>query len=193
MIGRGAEQTVAVVSTRNGRILRRLKGTLGKTITALAASPDGKTLYFVESESVWAIPSTDGEPRKLGAGDYVAPSPDGRYLVMQLTETDRIRYVKLNLAGGQVEEIPYNIGALKPMGPLAHNAVGPDGRILVQVDSPDSWFESAAFIDPRTGSVQKIPTVFTGDIHWPGWTKDGRIIASALPARSSIWRFRPVK
>jgi len=64
---------------------------------------------------------------------------------------------------------------------------------LPSIDSPDSWFESAAVIDPRTGKVQKIETTFSGDIHGPGWTKDGRIIATGLPTQSSLWRFRPEK
>jgi len=66
-----------------------------------------------------------------------------------------------------------------------------DGRIIHAVDSPDSWFETAALIDPRTGRVDKILTTFSGDVHGPGWTKDGRIIATGLPTHSSLWRFRP--
>ena len=47
----------------DGRIVRRLKGVEGSEVGDLAASPDGKTLYYVASRSVWAIPATDGQPR----------------------------------------------------------------------------------------------------------------------------------
>src|SRR5207247_3724867 len=56
VIGRDAGQTIALVSTRNGQIIRRLKGTTGQAIDSVAASPHGKTLYFVSSHSTWAIP-----------------------------------------------------------------------------------------------------------------------------------------
>jgi len=193
MIGSGENQTVAIVSTKNGQIVRRLKGTMGKQIGQIAASPDGKTLYFVESQSIWAIPVADGEPRKLSSGDGVAPSPDGRYLVIQKIEKDGIKLSKLLVTGGEPEAIAMNLGTLRLWGELTPNAVAPDGRIVVAVDSPDSWFESPAVIDPRTGQVEKVPITFGGDIHSPGWTKDGRITASRQPIRSSIWRFRPEK
>ena len=194
VIGRDASQTIAIVSTKNGQIIRRLKGTTGKAIESLAASPDGKTLYFVNSRSIWAILASDGEPRRLAAGDGVAPSPDGSYLILQINEDQGPRLARLNVAGGDPQPIPLESGALRlwPL-PLSPNAVAPDGRIIHAVDSQDSWFESAAVIDPRTGRVQKIETTFSGDIHGPGWTKDGRIIATGLPTQSSLWRFRPEK
>ena len=99
----------------------------------------------------------------------------------------------MNVAGGEAEPIPLNLGSLRLWGQLSPNAVAPDGRIVVAVDSPDSWFESAGIIDPQTGRVEKVPITFGGDIHSPGWTKDGRIVASRFPMRSSLWRFRPEK
>jgi Tol biopolymer transport system component len=194
VIGRDASQTIAIVSTRNGQIIRRLKGTTGKAFDSIAASPDGKTLYFVNSHSIWAIPASDGEPLWLATGDGVAPSPDGSYLIIQINEDQGPRLAKLNVAGGDPQPIPLDVGPFRlwPL-PLSPNAVAPDGRIIHAVDSQDSWFESAAVIDPRTGRVQKIETTFSGDIHGPGWTKDGRIIATGLPTQSSLWRFRPEK
>ncbi|MBI2150195.1 MAG: PD40 domain-containing protein [Acidobacteria bacterium] len=129
MIGRGANQTVAIVSTKNGQIVRRLKGTAGRAIAGLAASPDGKTLYFVDSQSIWSIPTSDGEPRRLGPGDGVAPSPDGQYLVVQYNEAEGIRLAKLRVTGGEPEPIMLNLGDLRLWGRLTPNAVG-DGRIV---------------------------------------------------------------
>ena len=139
--------------------------------------------------------AADGEPRKLAPGDGVAPSPDGRYLMVQLNETEGIRLAKLDVAGGRPEPIPLNLGSLQFWNgaQLSPNAVAPDGRIVFPIDSPDSWFESVGIIDPRSGRVERVPTNFSGDIHFPSWTKDGRIVASALQIRSSLWRFRPEK
>ena len=184
--------SIAIVSTTNGQILRRLNGTQGKPINSIAASPDGKTLYFAWSHVIWAIPASDGEPRKLATGDGVAPSPDGQYLIIQINDKDGTRLAKLAASGGEPQPIRLDLGRFQLWGsPLSPNAVGPDGRIIHAVDSPDSWFETTAVIDPRTGRVDKIPTTFSGDVHGAGWTKDGRIIATGLPTQSSLWRFRP--
>ena len=101
---------------------------------------------------------------------------------------------KLAIAGGELVPIQLDLNGLQlyPL-PLAPNAVALDGRVVFPVDTPDSWFEIAAVIDPATGRVEKVPLTFSGDIHGPGWTKDGRILATGLPTQSSIWRFRPAK
>ena len=101
--------------------------------------------------------------------------------------------MKLDLAGGNPTPIPMELGKLRLAQQMTSTAVAPDGRIVIQADSPDSFFESAAIVDPRTGRVEKITTAFSGDIHSPGWTKDGRIVALAVALRSSLWRFRPAK
>jgi hypothetical protein len=183
-------QTIAIVSAGNGQILRRLNGALGKPINTIAASPDGKTLYFAGAHTIWAIPSTDGEPRKLAAGDGVAPSPDGEYLIIQINEKDGPHLARLPVSGGEPQPIRLDLGGFRLwLAPLSPNAVAADGRIIDAVDSPDSWFETAVVIEPRTGRVERIPTTFSGDIHSAGWTKDGRVIATGLPIQSSLWRF----
>lgn len=62
LIGSGAEREVAVASIRDGRIVRRLKGSRS-AIQSLVASKDGETLFYVASGVVWALPAADGEPR----------------------------------------------------------------------------------------------------------------------------------
>jgi len=193
-IGTGDRQMVAVVSAQTGRITRRFPATAGKVINSIAASPDGRTLYFSESGSIWAMSSSGGDPRRLAPGHSVAPSPDGRSLIIQVIENDVPRLTRLPLAGGEPEPIQLNLDRLLLWAfPLAPNAVAPDGRIVFAVDSPDSWFEMPVIIDPVSGSVRVIPLTFSGDIHGPGWTPDGRILASGLPTRSSLWRLRLVK
>lgn len=185
-------QTIAIVSAGNGQILRRLNGTMGKPVYSIAASPDGKTLYFAGSHSIWAIPTTDGEPRKLAVGDGVAPAPDGKYLIIEILDKDGPQLARLPVSGGEAQPIPLDLGGFRLWSaPLSPNAVAADGRIIHAVDSPDSWFETAAVIDPRTGHVERIPTTFTGDIHGAGWTKDGKVIATGLQTQSSLWHLVP--
>jgi hypothetical protein len=151
-------------------------------------------MAYARTRSIWSIPASDGEPRRLASGDGVAAAPDGHYLIIQINEKDGPQLAKLPVTGGNPEPIQLDLGRLRLWAkPLSPNAVGMDGRIVHEVDSPDSWFESPAVIDPRTGRVEQVPNRFSGDIHGAGWTKDGRIIATGLPTQASIWRFRPEK
>src|SRR5438876_788168 len=77
----GTGVNLVVASAAAGRIIRRL-GEAAKGRSGLAASPDGKTLYYSESGSIWAIPAADGPARKLTAGDRVAPDPNGVDLIV---------------------------------------------------------------------------------------------------------------
>jgi hypothetical protein len=111
--------------------------------------------------------------------------------VVQINEKEGTRLTKLDVAGGSAQPIPVTLTNMR-LNHISSNSVAADGRIVVAVDSPDSWFQSAAVIDVQTGRIQKIPLNFIGDIHYPGWSKDGRIVAAGLPMRSSLWRFRPI-
>jgi hypothetical protein len=73
---------------------------------------------------------------------------------------------------------------------IAFNAVHPDGRIAVRVAPLDSWFWTAAILDPRTGEMEPAFDL-EADTEAPGWDDEGRLVTSALFFRSSLWRFRP--
>ncbi|MBI3665202.1 MAG: protein kinase [Acidobacteria bacterium] len=190
LIGPPADRTIAIASIADGRIVRRLKGPKSGTIESLAASPDGKTLYYAAAGTIWAIPSTGGEPRKMHAGDSVAVDPRGQGLIIKLNEEDGVRLVRVPVGGGPEKAIPFHSEFRLTPPPLAPNAVGKDGRIVVQVASKDSWFWSSAVLNPQTGNVQRVPLAYEGDFPSPGWAPDGRIVSMALPLRASIWRFR---
>lgn len=182
---------VAVASITDGRIVRRLGGIPGSEVTNLAASPDGKTLYYVADRTVWAIGASGGHPHPTGPGDAVAPDPNGKDLIVQLTEKQGVRLLRVPVAGGAEEPIPV-LGALRIATPsISPNAVGKDGRVLVAVASPDSWFYRAGILDPRIGKLTIIPINFAGDLLGSGWLEDGRILASGWPFKSTLWRFRP--
>lgn len=64
---------------------------------------------------------------------------------------------------------------------LSPNTVHRDGRILISVQSADSWWDEVAILDPRTGKPAKLGIPYPGDVDYPGWTRDGRIIPQGYP------------
>jgi hypothetical protein len=188
-----AGETITIASAGSGRIIRRLQGCRGKYVTSLAASPDGRTLYFTAEGSVWAIPAADGAVRKISAGDGVAADPNGKGLIVSLFEKAGARLVRVPLSGGPGENI--RVQGDLPINPLpiGGNAVRKDGKILVGVQPKGSWFFSLAVLDPATGKLDAIPLGYVGDLMLSGWASDGRILAFGEPMRARLWRFRPVR
>jgi hypothetical protein len=150
LLGQTGNRTVAIVSVADGRIVGRIGRVKGNDVTALAGSPDGKTLFYVTAREVWAIPAENGEPRRVHAGDSVAVDPGGQSLVVILLEKETMRLVRVSLTGGPDAVIPLDPQTqlrLAPSG-LTPNAVAPDGRVAVRVVSKDVWFWPAAILDP---------------------------------------------
>jgi hypothetical protein len=190
MIGAGSGRTIAVASLTDRRITRRLEGSKGVDIESMVASPDGKAIYYAASGSIWTIPVNDGQPRRLRKGDSVTIDPYRQDLIIRLTEKEGTRLVRQPIAGGPERPIPLKSDApLAPWYPLP-NAVSSDGRILVPLASPASWFWRLGAIDPDTGRVQIIPFAYDADLAG-AWTHDGRIIVTGIGFRSSLWRFVP--
>lgn len=188
----GSARTIAIASAGEGRIIRYLNGVKGQYVTSLAASPDGRTLYYTSDGNVWAIPAADGTPRKIASGDGVAVDPNGRELIVNLLERAGTRLLRIPIAGGPGQEIHLKSDLpISPL-PLGGNGVRKDGKLLVGVAPKDSWFFSVAVLDPASGALARVPLNYLGDIFLADWTSDDRIIAFAEPMRAHIWRFRPV-
>jgi len=191
LLGPVGRAVVAVASIADGRILRRLSEIPAGEVTDLAASPDGKTLYYVASRTVWAMPVTGGQPRRIGPGDEVTANPDGKDLIVQLIEKEGIRLARVAVSGGAEQPIPFQ-GPLRlapvPIGP---NAIAKDGRVLLSIAQADSWFYGIGILDPRSGKLARVPLNFTGDLLVPAWLGDGRILTSGWPLKATLWRFHP--
>ncbi|MBM3811558.1 MAG: serine/threonine protein kinase [Acidimicrobiia bacterium] len=194
LMGPPDRRAVAIATVAGGRILRRLPlSTLGaNSIQSLAVSSDGATLYYVSERTVWAVPATGGEPRKIRAGDFVASDPRSREIVIQSNQQERFHLFRVDAASGREQEIPLKGDYRLTMLPLAPNAVGPDGRIAVAGASPRIWYWEACIIDPATGEIGRIPVETDGDVHWVGWDRDGKIVAGMHTGRPSVWQFRRV-
>jgi sugar lactone lactonase YvrE len=191
VIGSADRRQIAIASLRDGRILRRLDSPSAATITALIASNDAKTLYYVDSGTVWSVPIDGGQPRKIHNGDGVVLTPDGQHLIVQLIETGGVRWLRVGLDGSGEETIPVKGDAHFTFVPIGPKAVGADGRIVLPIAVKDSWFWAPAIFDPKTGTVDRIPLPFQADPPSPAWTSDGKIVSVVYSLTSSLWRFRP--
>jgi serine/threonine-protein kinase len=183
--------TQVAVMDADDRIVKRLDGVPGSEVTDLAASPDQMTLYYVASRTVWAIAASGGQPRYIGPGDAIAADPNGKDLIVQLIEQEGIWLLRVQVSGGTGEPIPIQSTLRLASVLISPHAVGKDGRVVLSVATPDSWFYGAAILDSRSGKWDRVPLNFTGDLLAPGWLEDGRILTSAWPLKSTLWRFRP--
>jgi hypothetical protein len=188
-MGSPPDQTIALASIANGRVERRLTGPRGAVIGSMASSPDGQTIYYTASGSVWAVPVTDGAPQKVRAGDLVTVDPYRRELIVGLIERGGVRLLRQPLAGGPERPIPVQAGVRISDFFLNSAAVGRDGRIALQVI--DDWFYPAGILDPQTGRIQILRIGYGADIQAPAWTDDGKIVVIAHPLQASLWRFTP--
>ncbi|HXJ15990.1 MAG TPA: protein kinase [Candidatus Polarisedimenticolia bacterium] len=190
--GSAPNTSLAIASVKEGRILAQFPETKGKTINSVAASPDGATVYYVSSGTVWAVPSQGGTPRKICDGDGVAVDPGGNFLIVNLFEAERVRLERIPLSGGSPQPIQVKGDlAISPV-PLGGTALDKRGRLLVSVAPSDSWFFGLGILNVASGTLTRIPSTYTGDVAIAGWTDDGQILVSSSPLGAHIWRFRPV-
>ena len=189
MLGADTGGVVGIASLATGQLESRLPGIHP---TQMAGSPDGKTLYYIESKVVWAIPTAGGRARRIRDGDVLAIDPAGRYLVVELIDKTTVRLFHVPLDGGPESEIVVR-GDLRPApgSLMAPNAIGPDGRIALTVVSPASWYWPVAILDPRTGRLEVVPPGLDYDMYG-GWDSHGRVVYYAQGQESHLWRFRPV-
>ena len=192
MVGSGSQQALTLASVKEGRILRRFEDTEGKPISALAASPNGETLYYVSAGNVWSIPSEAGSSHKLCAGDGVAVDPNGKDLIVNLIEQQHVRLERFLLPDGPPQAIQ-----VKSEDPITPMPVGPEsinraGKMLVGVVPKDSWFFRLGILNLSTGLVTRIPLNYQADIFMSTWTSDERILSVASTIRAHIWRFKPL-
>jgi Tol biopolymer transport system component len=162
-------------------------------VVSLAASTDGKTFFYASGGFIWSMPAAGGETAKLGPGDNVAADPNGRDLVVAVTETDSVRLVRVPIGGGPVQPIEARGDVRMPGANLTSGAVGPDGRIAVFTASTSQWAYSAGMVDPRAGTIARIPLTFYGEVAVPMWMPDHRLLASGRTYNFTLWRFRESK
>jgi eukaryotic-like serine/threonine-protein kinase len=180
--------TIGIASISTGRIVRRIAFGKG-AIDTMLGSPDGQRLYCTAGGSIWMQPAAGGPPTRLRAGAAAAMDPEGKYMAVIDVFQGRARLLKVPLDGGPEREIPIS-GNSRP-APIESGSINRDGKLLLGLQSPDSWFVDPAVIDMATGRATRIPIDSLGDSLEYAWTPDGQIMATAMEARASIWKFQP--
>ncbi len=193
ILGSPPNQSLAIVSLADGRLVRRLEHVDGGTVQAVAGSPDGKTVYYAAADAVWVADAAGGTPRRFHAGNGVAIDPGSRYAVVSISDQAGVHLVRVPLNGEAEQEIPVRSDRFRisPSHTLMSNAVDASGRMFVGI-APVSWFYPVGILDPRTGELAKVWPDIEADM-WGGWTDDGRVLAGSRESRSVLWRFTRAK
>ncbi len=188
----GKPSLITVATMPEGRIVRRLEETSGIAPQSLVTSPDGKTLYYVNAGSLFAVGIEGGQPRNLRPANGVTLDPRGPVpsLIVQVNAPDGVKLFRVPLDGGSEVSILYASDLRLAPTAISGSAVGPDGRIAVTVTSPDTMFRSIALLDPATAALERLPVAFDGDLQYPAWGRDGTLLAVGVPIRTSLWRFQ---
>ena len=186
--GAGRQLPVIALASPEGRIVKRFDETRGAAPLALAASSDGKALYYVDAGFLYRLELDGGAPMRLRAANGVAVDPRGG-LVVQLDDKEGVKLVRLDESGGSERPIATS-GALRiSPSPIAGNAVAPDGTIVVSVTSKENWFSGPALVDPD-GTITRVPVRFDGSILPSAWG-GGALLGMGEVLKSELWRFRP--
>ena len=193
LLGPHEAPRVAIATLRDGRIVKRFPFDAA-SVKSIAATPDGKKLYYCSDRQVWWV-GTKGEenikPLLVTEGDSIAIDAAGNYLYVNRTQNGQRELVRMPLTGGKTETLtipPQYTISDDQLSPAAADA---SGRILFEVDSADSWFEHVAMIDTSRKTFAVVPTGFNGDVWLPGWESDGRIAALGARLDSTLWRYKP--
>ncbi len=189
----GQPSVITIATLPEGRIVRRLEETRGIMPQSLVASPDGRTLYYVNAGTLFSVPIDGGKPRSLRPANGVAVDArePGAALIVQVNGADGVKLFRVPFDGGSELSILFaSSQRLSPI-PIAGSAVGPDGRIAVTVTSPDTMFRGVALLDPVTAVLERLPVAFDGDLQYPAWNRDGSLRAVGVSIRSSLWKFQP--
>jgi hypothetical protein len=194
VVGSGKERRLRLATLEDDSV--RLEpggpGVVARGLSALAASPDGKALYYVQSRQVYEAPA-DGSrpPRMLAPGDGVAVDPTTGALLIQRFAGVGARLFRRPRPGAPLEEVNVQPGPwrLAPI-PISGRAIDSKGRVLVTAVSRGSWFWRPAFLD-SAGKLEPIPAAYEGDLYPVGWSKGDRVLGMGYPLRSELWRITP--
>jgi hypothetical protein len=195
MAGSGKDRRLKLASLEDDEInvVGVIKGVPAEGVTELAASPDGKVIYFVRHKQVWEVPA-DGsrDPRKVEAGDGVAVHPVTGELLVQRFEKAGVHLYQLPRKGGPPKEVKVRPGPLR-LAPsaLGARAIHKDGRVLVTAASKDLWFWRPALLNPETGELKLIPVEFDGDVYFANWGRGGKVLGMGYNYKSELWRLTP--
>ena len=186
MVGNGSPRDIAIVAADTGRIVKRIKPPAD--VTSLAASPDGRTIYYSAGQAIASMPVDGGAATSICAGDSMAVDPASGDLIVKVEETERVRLVRCRPSGGPPREIVID-GVLRLVAtPLMPDAIR-DGRLLLAVGSADSWYWFVGALDLASGRLEKVKINHFTDFHFASWAADGKVLGGGSGVRSALWKF----
>jgi hypothetical protein len=188
-IGGGQSPDIAIVTTATGRVEKRLKAPAG--IECLDASPDGTRLYVAASGTISVMPVDGGAPQVVLKANSFAVDPESGDLIVKLHDQGRIRLARRPAAGGELAPLAVKGDLAFIDEPLMAGSIR-NGRLLAPVATRDSWFYFAAVLDLKTSQLARLPLNRETDVHFLSWTPDGRVLATVVDVRSSLWKYSQV-
>ena len=186
-----APPLLAIVARADGRLLKKHALPKGAVPASLAASRDGKTIFFADGGTIWSVDAASGAASSFVPGHGVAGDPNADDVLVQRNAASGVQLVRVSLAT-RAETPVLVAGTLRlAPAPLSGGAIGPDGRILVSAVSPETWLPAPAILDPATGALALVPVRAAGDILTASWGRGGTVLAMALGTNGEFWSFRP--
>ena len=189
VIGVGDKARLAIGSVESGQVLQRFQSD-ARHVTAVAASPDGRTVYYASEGALWAQPVSGGDPRKIGAGYDVTADPSGKSLYLMRAGVNGYEFFRMPADGGEAEKIDLPAGYSLTPNRLSPAAVSRDGRILLPVGTLGVYFYQAAVFDPARHTMALVPVPAQTVVDNAGWAADGSIDVQITRWSSTLWRYR---
>ena len=189
LIGEEDKTRLAIGKVEGGHVLRRFQSD-AQRVTAVAASPDGDTVYYASDGALWAQPVSGGDPRKIGAGFDLTVDPSGKTLYVMRAGDTGYDLFRMPAGGGKSDKIDLPAGYVLAGLRLSPAAVNRDGRILLPVLTPTEFFYRTAILDPARHSVALVPAPAHTVVSSAGWAADGNIVVQVIRWSSTLWRYR---
>jgi hypothetical protein len=96
---------------------------------------------------------------------------------------------RVPLDGSSEQEIPIDESTPLWDSPVSLGALDRKGRLLASAAPWDSWFNPLVMIDTASGRITRVPANELRDYHSAAWLPDGRIVASQVATRATLWKF----
>jgi serine/threonine protein kinase len=191
VIGQGDQTRLAIGSVEDGHILQRFPSN-AQRVTSVAASSDGRTIYYASDGAIWVQPVFGGGAQRIGEGYDVTADPLGKSLYVMRVGAGGYELWRMPAKGGEAEKIDVPPGYRLAHGLQSSMAVNADGRILLPVNTPTLFFYQAAILDPARHTMSVVPVPSETVASSANWAADGTILLLATRWSSTLWRYRIV-
>ena len=185
-----APPLLAIVARADGRLLKKHELPKGSVPASLAASKDGRTIFFSDGGTIWSVDAASGAARAFTTGHGVAGDPNADEILVQRNVAGGVQLVRIVLATRAETPVLVAGGLRLAPAPLSGGAIGADGRILVSAVSPETWLPVPAILEPSTGALTLVPLKAAADVLTASWGRNGTIVPMAPGTNGQLWSCR---